>query len=462
MEGVFFRLRNNIFFLSLLVILLSTVVIFSLPGGVRKGEVKKEKFEVRGENFGYLATAYGSQRHVFANTKKEINKKTSFLITEEEKVGGVQDVFEGSLMAVWVRDNQIMVSYSNDYGQNWQDLSSPLINERVEVVSGAQDEKGNLHLVYESEGNIFYRKVSEMRENGLVKPGGWVISSPVPLDLSGLAHRPSLVLDYSSDLPLVSWSFESKKAGVRLSKINFLRAKGDPVFLENWCNAKGDSCGKPVGVSSLGSADSLGEIISSGLLHPVLRQMPQSQDLYLWWSEEREKRGGLLKMAVAKNEIDHWVWGEISVEDNLDSETSKNFSLSAAANFSKGEIAVVYVQEGMATKVVVYKKEGIKEDISPGKNLGGQFSLSAYDGKYFLFYRRPDGKISGRLFDQSWSEELLESPGEGGHPSAPDDPADGKIVIAYTEPSGTISFLNYSLIAQPELTPTAFPTEIQD
>ena len=434
----------------------SLVILLSLTGSLLLRKEKKEKPKSVSQ-IASLATAYGSQRHVFGGSIRGTSQQEQPLVFEKERnVAGVQKIFGGSLVAIWLKDNQIHASFSNNYGQSWQELSSPLTTEKVEVVAGAQDQEGNLHLVYESEGKIFYRKISEIVSEGLIKPDGWTVSSSIALDISGLAHRPSLILDFFTNLPVVAWSSESMRAGARFTRINFLRAKAEPTLLGNWCNAQGTSCGTPAYVLDSGSADSLGAIAFHAVLHSALGQMPLSGDLYLWWSEASKVEP--LKLAVAKREGNNWVWGNVSIEDQLDAETFRNFSLAAAADLVKQQVLIVYAQAGGKTKVVAYKKDGSKEDLSPDQKLGGQFSLAAHEGKYYLFYRKDNGKVAGRLFDTSWSEELFESPGEGGYPSVTADAIDGKIIIAYTTPEGAVGFLSYDLAPVPTPTPTASPS----
>jgi hypothetical protein len=296
----------------------------------------------------------------------------------------------------------------------------------------------------------------------LIKPGGWSVSSAIVLDDSGLAHRPTLILDSGSDLPLVAWSSESIRAAARLTRINFLRAKAEPTSLGNWCNAGGTDCGKPAYIVVSGSADSLGIVPANGVFHPILSQMPGKGDVYLWWSEAGVRgKEPVLKLVVAKKEGGNWVWGEPKEEDKLDGETYKKFSLAAVADPVKNQIVIVYAQAGGNTRVVAYKSDGTTEDLSPGEDLGGQFSLATWEGKYYLFYRKEDGKIAGQICGSPWSGEIFRSPGEGGYPSATASPVEGKMFVVYTTPEGEINFLVYSLL-EPTATPTPEPTPTEE
>lgn len=378
------------------------------------------------------ATAYGSQRHVFASPS--------------------------GLVAVWLDGNhQIAASYSNNTGDSWEELSSPLAGEAVENVTAAQDKNGNLHLAYEREGRIYYRKISEVVADGQIRPNGWTVSSEVSLDISGLGHRPTLVLDSVSDLPAVAWSFETRRAAPRSTRINFLRAKAEPMSLENWCNSQGSSCGIPAYSYVSGSADILGIVASHAVFHPVLAQMPESGNLYLWWSEQVRRKEPVLKLAVAKKEGENFLWGEVRTQDELDEETFANFSLSAVSDSSRGKIVVAYAQKDGNTKVVAYKNDGGIEDLSLNQKLGRQFSLAAAEGKYYLFYRKDNGKIGGRSCDSSWSGEILESERLGGYPSVTAGSFSEKLFVAYTTSEGRVELASFSLVP-PTPTPTEEPT----
>lgn len=379
-----------------------------------------------------LATAYGSQRHVFGR--------------------------QNAVLAIYLNSHdQITASYSNNAGETWEALSSVLISERVENVSGGLDKNGGLHLVYEREGRIFYQKVSEIFSGDQVRANGWAVSSVVALDTSGLAHRPSLILDFASNLPAVSWSSQSEKAGAQQTKINFLRSKAEPTLLENWCNGQASSCGAPAYILVPGSVDELGMARSHGVFHPVLAQMPQTGDFYLWWSEQVRRGEPVLKLAVAKKEGENWVWGEARTQAQLDEETFANFSLTAVSDFSQNKVVVALAEKGGKTKVVAYKSDGGTEEISPGQKLGRQFSLAAHEGKYYLFYRKDNGKIGGRRYESSWSEELFESQENGGYPSVTTEAFSGRLFLAYTTPEGKVEFLTFSL-TPPTPTPTEEPT----
>lgn len=415
------------------------------------------------------ATAYGSQRHIFGVPPKVSSQSqlpSTLAGQPRGEVAGVQKILNGSLVVIWLKESQIVASFSNDGGETWQELPSPLVSEKAEVVTAEQDREANLHLVYESEGRIYYRKVTDLTVDGRVKAEGWAVSSLVPLDDSGLAHRPSIILDSASGLPLVAWSSESIRAGAHLTRINFLRAKAEPTSLINWCNAEGTDCGKPAYIIVSGSADSLGIIASHGVFHSILSQMPGSGDIYLWWSETGTRgKEPVLKLAVAKKEGGNWIWGEAREEDKLDVKTYKKFSLAAVADPVNNQILIAYAQAGGNTRVVAYKSDGTTEDLSPGEDLGGQFSLATWEGKYYLFYRREDGLVAGRQYG-SWSGELFKSPEEGGYPSVTANPVEGKLYIVYTTIQGNINFLVYSLVkptatSTPEPTPTegVIPTE---
>lgn len=413
-----------------------------------------------------LATAYGSQRHIFGGSlagESERPLPPSLVFERGGHVAGIQDVFGGSLVAVWLKNNQINVSFSNDNGESWQELASPLVSEKVENVAGAQDKDGNIHLVYENRGRIFYRKISGVVTEGQVEPENWSVSEAVELDSSGLARRPSLILENSTDLPVAVWSSESEKAAARSTKIHFMRAKADPTILKNWCNAEGESCGQPAYILVSGSADSLGMAAFHAVFHPVLVQMPESGDFYLFWSDASEKGKEMLKLTIGKKEGAIWRLGEVTSQNGLDSETFRYFSLAVVADNEQNKVVIAYAQKGGNTKVVAYQSDGKVEDLSPGQKFGSQFSLAAAEGKYYLFYRKDNGKISGRRYDGSWSEELVESSEEGGYPSVTADAVEGKLFVIYTTAEGKVNFLSYSLaVPTPtptiEITPTASPS----
>ncbi|MDP3888420.1 MAG: hypothetical protein Q8Q24_00095, partial [bacterium] len=370
-------------------------------------------------------TAFGSQRHVFS--KKD-----------------------GSLVAVWVSSShQIMTASSSD-GVNWQEASSPLVAESAENVAGALDQGDNLHLAYESQGKIFYRVVS--------KDGS--VSKAVPLDISGLAHRPTLILENSSGLPAVAWSSESGVGRIRQSKIGFMKAKGETTDLKNWCNAKGDSCGLPAYISFSGSADALNQSFTRAILHPVLAQMPQSNDFYLYWSDNSRKGNETLKLVIAKKEGAGWDWGSVQNVDGVGEETFKNFTLAAVGDSGQNQVVIVYVGKDGSTKAVSYKADGGKSEISPSQNIGSQFSLASGEGKEFLFYRKDNGKIGLRQYNGAWSEELLETANDGGYPSAINGLINGKVPFIYTKPNGRVEFSSFTLAPAPTQTPepTTEPT----
>ncbi len=407
-----------------------------------------------------LATAYGSQRHIFGGSlagESERPLPPSLVFERGEHVAGIQDVFGGSLVAVWLKNNQINVSFSNNYGESWQESPSPLVSEKVESVAGAQDKDGNIHLVYESRGRIFYRKISGVVTEGQVEPENWSVSEATELDSSGLARRPSLILENPTDLPVAVWSSESEKAAARSTKIHFMRAKADPTVLKNWCNAEGSLCGQPAYILVSGSADSLGIAASHAVFHPVLVQMPESGDFYLFWSDTSKKGNEVLKLIIGKKQGEGWRWEETTSQGELDAETFANFSLAAVADVEQNRVVIAYAQKGGNTKVVAYKDEGETEDLSPGQKFGSQFSLATTGGEYYLFYRKDNGKISGRRYDGSWSEELVESSEEGGYPSVTADAVEEKLFVIYTTAEGKVNFLSYSL-AVPTPTPTLEPT----
>lgn len=454
------KLLASFLFVFNLCLVLTVVFIFLPQRQMLPSRVK------RARPITALATAYGSQKHIFGSNRR----LSSALVSE--KVAGVQTVSGQALISVWLKNSQIYASYSNDAGASWQETASPLVPERVVIVAGNQDSNGDVHLVYESEGKIFYRKISGVMVDGQIKPENWLVSNPVMLDVSNLAHRPSLILANDSGLPVVVWSSESKRAGVKSTKIRLMRAKADPTKLANWCNAEVSDCGKPAYILVSGSANEIGLVPDHATFHPLLVQMPGNGDLYLFWSEVGRKKRGKLKLAVAKKEGEGWRWGGVTTEDELDAETFANFSLAAAVDEQQNKIVIVYVQKGGNTKVVAYGSDGSREDLLSSR-LSSQFSLAVADGKYYLFYRRDDGKVSGRRYDGQWSEELLESPQEGGYPSVTIDEVNQKLFVVYTTLAGTIDFISYSLVEptptltleatptatpSPELTPTLTPT----
>ncbi|MDO8551072.1 MAG: hypothetical protein Q7S03_00070 [bacterium] len=350
-----------------------------------------------------LTTAYGSQRHLFTT----------------------QDGFS---VVLWLnKSKQVAASFSSDNGATWQDLTDPLVPGKVDNVAGVQDPNGDIHIAYETKGQIFYRKVGK----------DWSVSKEVPLDISGVAHRPSITLDTASNLPAAAWSFE---VGMRqrLSRIAFLRAKADPTVLKNWCNAKGSSCGLPGYISVFGSTDGLGTVVARTTLHPVLVQMPKSADFYLFWSDASKAGSETLKLAVGKKEGNHWAWGDAKSQDSLGPETYRNYSVSSVVDTNKNQVLIAYSQKGDKTKVFAYKDKGDKEDLSPSETLGGQYSLTSSDKGSFLFYRKSDGKVGARQYTNSWSGELIETLSDGLYPQVSTGMAANRLPFVYTLQDGSV------------------------
>lgn len=401
----------SIFFLAIVIIL---AIVF-LPSGQQVAVSTDQSSPIP-----VLSTAYGSQRHLFS--------------------------LAGKLVAVWVnKENLMAFSLSEDQGTTWEDLSSPVVAGKVETVAGAQDNEDSLHLVYESEGKIFYRKV-DVRN--------WTVSKAVGLDLSGFAHRPSLILEKESGLPAVVWSREGKGI-IRSSSLGFMRAVGDPTSLKKWCNAEGSACGLPAYVNTAGSADWLGLKVLRSVFHPVLVQMPTQNDLYIFWSDSSGKGNESLKKTVGTKKEGGWSWGKISLEDQVHEETFKNFTLAAVADPGQKRLFVTYKDKEGGTKVMVYYSDGRTERISPEQNFGRQFSLVADQKAIYLVYRKENGKIAGRQYETSWSEELFESPQECGYPSTVVY-AD-KLLVVCSTPAGKVEFLSAGLVLP---TPTPLPTEL--
>lgn len=451
-------IQKKILVVSLVVWSTSSLLLLVLNLGGRKGVGSKAKPTVRSV---LPLTAYGSQRHIFGLAM--VSRPESVEISKEEKpVLGLTNVGGGLLLAIWLKDHKITASYSNNNGDTWDEWLTPLDPENSQNVVAALDKDKDLHFVSERDGRIYYQKVTKLVTEGRVRPENWIVSSKVTLDPSGFAHRPSLVIDRFSNLPAVAWSFQIEKGMPRLGRINFLRAKADPTSFANWCNIQGSSCGLSFYRWISGSANVSGVVSAYSTLHPALVQMSESGDFYLFWTNASRMGGKeVLKMRVAKRTAESWDWGEVKTQGEVGEETYKNFSLTSAVDTTSGRLAIAYADKEGKIKVVVYSSDGETKDISPNERWGSQFSLSAVNGKYYLFYRKENGRISGREYDTSWSEELLESPKEGGYPSVDTGIVSGKLFVVYTTSEGKIDFLSYSLIPpSPTLTLTPVPTTV--
>lgn len=374
-----------------------------------------------------LGTAYGSQRHVFVGA-------------------------DGRAIAIYLnQQNQVVAAVSDDGGVNWQERSQPLVEEAVEDVSGALDETGNLHLAYERTGQISYQKVTTLNDP-------WSISEPVNLDTSRLAHRPSLILDQDSQLPMVAWSSEFRVTPLRGVRILFMAAKADPTKLANWCNGHKDRCGISAFYFLPGTADVLGSRASHSIYHSVIAQLPDSGDLYLWWTNRYPNNRSDLNLVVGKKEGSGWRWAEeVLQEDQVSTYGSQNLTLSAASDSIAKQIVVAYIDKGGKAKTVAYSTAG-KKDLGSPEEIGDQYSLTVGEGEYDLFYRNPDGRVGIRKFTGSasspqWSGEIWQSSEVGGYPSALTVATGGKLNFIYITPENKVKIKTYQL-NPPTSTPT--------
>ncbi len=398
--------------------LFATVFLFSV--GLSTTYLPSQALSVTGPNI-FPATAYGSQKHIVAN-------------------GNL-------LILVYLnQNNQITARFSNNNGESWQELNLPIASETVADLAVAWDKKQTLHLVYENDGNILYRQISDILADNQIKSDGWKVSSPVKLDVSGFAHRPSLILESSTDLPAVVWALQGEGGAGRTNKILFMRAKGEPIVLDNWCNSNNSSCGLSSYTNSGGSTDDFMIVGVYPSLHPVLVQMPQTGDFYIFWSESMKGRNNLNRV-IAKKEADKWIWNPREVQDSLTDESAKTFDLSAAADQTANRIVIVYINANGNTKVVAYKNGGDKEDLSLGQKLGTQFSLASKAGKIYLAYRKENGKLAVSQHEISWSTELVESPLEGGYPSLGLSDTTEELLMAYTTLEKKVELLKQNLTA---------------
>lgn len=415
------RTLTLIFFLigySLIIFSLIVIIIINQQLGTRAPAQASETLS--------LATAYGSQRHVFAQT-------------------------DGRVIAVYLnQSSQVAAAISEDGGVNWQELPEPLVLEPVGNVAGAQDKEGNLHLVYETQGQITYQKVTT---------GGdpWVISELVVLDSSRLGHRPSLILNEITQLPLVAWSSEFWGTPLRGAQVLFLAAKADPTSLGNWCNSQRTSCGQGAFYFLKGSADSLGRKANYSQLHPVLAQMLSNGDLYLWWLERLPNGKGELSLTIGKKEDSGWKWGPATREDEVGEETAKNFTLSAFADSVTNLVLVAYLNKEGQAKTVAYTG-GEKTELGSLGQIGDQLSLTGSEGKYYLLYRHQEGRVGLKKFTGgAWSPELWESPEVGGYPSAPSALSSQNLPFIYVTPENKVKMTSYNLVP-PTPTPTLEPS----
>lgn len=386
-----------------------------------------------------LGTAYGSQRHVFVGA-------------------------DGQAIAVYLnQQKQIVAAISDDGGVNWQERPQPLVSEAVENVSGALDETGNLHLAYESGSRISYQKVMTLNEP-------WSISEPVNLDNSRLGRRPSLILDQESQLPMVAWSSEFKGTPLRGVRILFMSAKADPTKIANWCNASRSLCGTGAFYILSGSGDALGRRASYSTYHPVLAQIPENGDLYLWWTEAFPSGKTNLNLIIGKKVGSAWQWGTVSQEDQA-SGAGGNFTLSAVSDEAENQVVVAYVNNQGKAKVVAYSKEGGKQELGSLGEIGDQFSLAEKHGEYHLFYRNQNNRVGMRKFDGSWSMELWQSEQTGGHPASFARSSLETLPFIYITPENQVVKTNFSsptptleptptALSSPTLTPTPEVTEV--
>lgn len=356
------------------------------------------------------ATAYGSQRHIFN--------------------------LESGALAVWINpQKKITFSYS-DKNNSWKDFYPVTITDEVANVSGVLDKDGNLHLAYESKGQIIYRKVSGIVSTGQIQEIG-ISSAAVKLDLSGMAYRPSIIVN-EDNLPMVLWTAGGLGVYFRYNTIRYLRAKTDSTSIKNWCNAKGDSCGTPAFIKAAGSSDFVDTVRRPAKLHTVLSQMPKSGDLYAYLTDDSKKGSEVLKMSIARKEGNHWRWEEPVIKDNIAAESAKNFNLAVAVDRDKEQIITAYTQKDGQTKIVAYQDKDKMKDLALNQNLGGQLTLTAENGRIYVSYRKENGKIGAIKYDGIWSKEIFESTGFGGYPSLADKASGNKIPFIYTLQDGRV------------------------
>lgn len=359
-----------------------------------------------------LNTAYGSQRHVFVQA-------------------------DGQVAAIYLdSNNRLAVSVSSDGGTNWQEPQI-LVDEALENVSGEQDRKGDIHLAYEQGGQILYRKI-------IISTKPWSLSEKVGLDISRLGHRPSLILEKDSQLPMIVWSSEYRGTIVRRTQVLFMVAKADPTKLDNWCNGVKSLCGTPAVYFLKGSADVLDARASFSRYHPVLAQMAQDGSLYLFWSELSAGGRGSLKLAVGKKGKSGWQWGVPTLEDAVSEETAGRFSLAALPDSLNNRILLSYLNKEGQVRVVAYLAGGGKTDLgNPGAG-GSQFSLAASEGSYYLFFRNPEGRVEVRRYTNGWSSKLWQSSEIAGHPSAPGVFHGAKAPFIYTTSEGGVKLNSFT------------------
>lgn len=360
-----------------------------------------------------LNTAYGSQRHVFAQAN-------------------------GQAAAIYLdSNNRLAVSVSSDEGVNWQE-PQVLVDEALENVSGEQDKKGDIHLAYEQGGQIFYRKI-------IISKQPWSLSEKVGLDISRLGHRPSLILDRESQLPVIAWSSEYRGTFLRGTQVLFMAARADPTKIDNWCNGAKSLCGTPAVYFLKGSADALDARASFSRYHPVLTQMTQDGSLYLFWSELTPGGRGSLKLAVGKREKAGWKWEDPTLEDTASEETAGRFSLAALPDPLNNRILLSYLNKEGKVRVVAYLTGGGKTDLgNPGSD-GSQFSLASGEGGYYLFFRNPEGRVEVRRYTNGWSPKLWQSTEIAGHPSAPGVFHGTKAPFIYTTSEGGVKLNSLTL-----------------
>lgn len=363
-----------------------TVIVLSLIAVILINQQIVVQTPVRATQYLPLNTAYGSQRHVFTQAN-------------------------GQVAAVYLNaNNKLAVSVSSDEGISWQKPQN-LIDEVMENVSGEQDKNGDIHLAYEQGGRIFYRKI-------IISKQPWLFSEKIGLDISRLGHRPSIVLNTETQLPMIAWSSEYQGTLLRGTQVLFMAAKADPTKLDNWCNGTKSLCGDSAVYFLKGSADVLDAKASFSRYHPVLTQMPQDGSLYLFWSELSSRGGGSLKLAIGKKEKDGWRWEAPVGVDTINNETAERFSLSALQDSFNNRILLSYLNKEGKVKVVAYWAGGGKADLGDSVAGGSQFSLAVNEGGYYLFFRNPEGRVELRRYANGWSPKLWQSTEIAGYPSA--------------------------------------------
>lgn len=361
----------------------------------------------------------------------------------------------GKLLLFLKNNNLYAMIYQNN---NWDSYSTPLVTSEVRAVSSFL-EGNKLHLALQSMGKIIYKNVEINIVNGNVVFEGWIFGPEVVLDNSTLANRPSIAV--ANGLPIVAWSFETKRLFPLATKIRLMAAKSNPTDIKNWCNLALNSCGLTATGFFNGSSEEI--YLTSRRIRAMPLLIKYSDNKIGFWYFDKD--GRWLKRSFLSKSGNGWVRSETVNEIGVGGSTLGNYDISFVYDSQRNSAVLLFKNSDDKITVRTVSEEGLSNEIPlDGDRVGSGLSLTTIDGKIYVFYGR-DGNLIYKSYDgNAWtSEKILLSDLNGlmyilAEDSSPSFASLG-VAFVFNDESGkqAISALT-SLNGNVSVTPTSLPT----